>query len=106
VYFIFLVPEKHLASTQSTELIIAWRWAIIIAFSIPELGTWIKSIRLCFFKKIRNSEWKEFIMVFITESFYVIGLVLLAFVVLPELDSIQGIMITNLFCFIPSILCE
>lgn len=88
------------------EQIIAWKWAIFFAFSVPECGTWLRSLRLCFFKSVRNFTWQEFGIVFIFESFYVIGLCLLAYRILPELDVIQGAMLTNCLCFVPSILCK
>lgn len=37
---------------------------------------------------------------------HIIGLTLLFFVVLPELDVVKGAMLTNCVCFIPSVLCE
>lgn len=100
------VKEKLLESTISIDQVIAWRWAVIIAFAVPEIGTWIRALRLYCFKKIKNFGWKEFFMVFLAESFHVAGMSLLAFVVLPELDSMQGAMVTNLFCCIPSVLCK
>lgn len=100
------VPEKNFVATIPIEQNIAWRLAIIFAFSIPEIGTWLRSIRLCFFKKIKNFGWEEFGIVIFAESLYVIGLSLLAFAVLPELDAIQGAMITNCVCLVPSILSK
>lgn len=41
---------------------------------------------------------------FITESLHTIGIALLFFVVLPELDVVKGAMITNCLCIIPAIL--
>ena len=37
---------------------------------------------------------------------HIIGLTLLFFVVLPELDVVKGAMLTNCVCFIPSVLCK
>ena len=35
---------------------------------------------------------------------HVVGLALLVFVVLPELDVVKGAMLTNCLCFIPAVL--
>ena len=101
----FIVPEKELIAIIPEMQIIAWKWAIIFAFTIPEAGVWIRAMRLCFFKNIRRPLWKEFGLVWIMETIHVIGLAILAFKVLPELDSIKGAMLTNCLCLIPSILC-
>ena len=38
------------------------------------------------------------------ESMHIVGLALLFFVVLPELDVVKGAMLTNCLCFIPAVL--
>lgn len=83
---------------------IAWCWAIIFAFSIPELGTWLRSIRLCIFKRVKSFQLEEFGIVMVAETLYVIGMSLMAFAVLPELDVIQGVMLTNCLGLMPSVL--
>lgn len=88
------------------EQIISWKWTIILAFAVPELGTFIRSMRLWFFKSIRSFTWLEFAIVFTFETLHIVGLSLLAFKVLPELDVIQGAMLTNCLCVIPSLLCK
>ena len=40
------------------------------------------------------------------ETMHIIGLALMFFVVLPELDVVKGAMLTNSVCFIPSVLCK
>ena len=37
---------------------------------------------------------------------HIVGLALLFFVVLPELDVVKGAMLTNCLCFIPAVLGE
>lgn len=107
VFLLFLsVPEKELAALIPIEQIIAWKWAIVFAFAVPECGTLIRSLRLWFFKSIRSFTWQEFGIVFLFETLHVIGLCLLAFKILPELDVIQGAMLTNCLCLVPSILCK
>jgi chitin synthase len=43
-------------------------------------------------------------VVWVFESMHVVGLALLVFVVLPELDVVKGAMLTNCLCFIPAVL--
>lgn len=105
-WFLLSVPEKELAAVIPEEQIIAWKWAIVFAFAVPECGAMLRSWRLCFFKTFRNFEPKELGVVFLFESLHVIGVCLFAFKVLPELDVIQGAMLTNCLCFVPSIFCK
>nr|AAG09712.1 chitin synthase 1 [Lucilia cuprina] len=83
---------------------IAWIWALIIAFSIPEVGSLIRSARICFFKTFKVPKTGHFLFMFIMESLNTFGTALLMFVVLPQLDAIQGAMLTNCLCVIPGIL--
>jgi chitin synthase len=100
------VPEKKLVALASIEQVIAWRWAIVIAFSAPEIGTFVRSVRLVFFKKINNFRWKDFGIVAAIEIAYTLGMCLMAFCVIPEIDSIRGAMITNCLGVIAGVLCE
>lgn len=100
------MPEKRLAAVIPFEQIIAWNWAIVFAFSVPEFGTFLRSLRLWFFKSFRSFTLEEFGLVFMFETLHIIGLCLLAFKILPELDVIQGAMLTNCLCLFPSILCK
>lgn len=100
------MPEKKLEAVIPDEQIIAWKWAIILSFAVPEFGAFLRALRLWFFKSIRSFTWQEFGIVFLAETLYVVGLCLLAFKILPELDVIQGVMLTNCLCFVPSILCN
>lgn len=83
---------------------IAWCWAIIFAFLIPEVGTWLRSLRFCIFKRVKSFQLEEFGIVMVTETIYVIGMSLMAFAVLPEMDAIQGAMLTNCLGLVPSVL--
>lgn len=100
------MPEKELLAFIPEVQIIAWKWAIIFAFIVPEAGVWIRAIRICFFKNIRRPLLKEFGLVWLMETIHVVGLAILAFKVLPELDSIKGAMLTNCLCLVPSVLCK
>ena len=67
-------------------------------------GTLIRSGRICIFKSCRKSSFSDFLVVLVFESMHVVGLALLFFVVLPELDVVKGAMLTNCVAFIPAVL--
>lgn len=96
-----LARDKQFISIIPEEERIAWMWALIIAFTVPEVGTLIRSSRMCFFKSWKVPHKGHFLWVFMMETFHAIGLVLLVFRVLPELDSVKGAMFTNCLCLVP-----
>ncbi|KAL6424092.1 hypothetical protein ACFW04_009762 [Cataglyphis niger] len=83
---------------------IAWIWCIIIAQSIPEFGALMRSIRMCIFKSFKKPQLSHFLLVFIMETFHVVGVSLMFMAVLPELDVVKGAMLTNCVCFVPGLL--
>ncbi|XP_058798474.1 chitin synthase chs-2 [Phymastichus coffea] len=83
---------------------IAWIWCIVIAFAVPELGTFFRSVRMCVFKSWKKPMSSHFLLVFCMETFHVVGLALLFFSILPELDVVRGAMLTNCVCFVPGLL--
>ncbi|XP_047516301.1 chitin synthase chs-2 isoform X2 [Pieris napi] len=96
--------DKQFVVSLPDEERVAWMWVILAAFAIPEVGTFIRSVRICFFKSSKKPRSIQFIVVFIAESLHTIGLALLLFKILPELDVVKGAMITNCMCIIPAIL--
>ena len=55
-------------------------------------------------QKTTWAPFKYFVMVFTFETFHTCGLAILFYVVLPELDSLRGGMLTNGVLFFPSFL--
>lgn len=96
--------DKTFVVTLPEEERIAWIWCIIIAFAVPEIGTLIRSIRICFFKSWKKPATGHFMLVFVMETFHVVGLALMFMSVLPDLDVVQGAMLTNCVCFVPGLL--
>jgi chitin synthase len=90
--------------TLPEEERIAWVWCIVIAFAVPEIGTLFRSIRMCVFKSWKKPLSSHFLLVFVMESFHVIGLAMLFLAILPELDVVKGVMLTNCVCFVPGLL--
>jgi len=95
---------KNYAAKISVQERVAWTWCIFFAFLVPELGTAFRSARICVFKSCRRSSFSDFLVVWVFESMHIVGLSLLFFVVLPELDVVKGAMLTNCLCFIPAVL--
>ena len=69
-------------------------------------GTLIRSGRICIFKSCRKSSFSDFLVVWVFESMHIVGLALLMFVVLPDLDVVKGAMLTNCMAFIPAVFGE
>ena len=97
-------PEKQFEAIIPTEQRIAWMWAISFAFAIPEIGTFVRAARICFFKNIQNPKTRHFLFVLFMEIVHVIGMGILSFNILPNLDVIKGLMLTNCVCLFPGIL--
>ncbi|XP_050362350.1 chitin synthase chs-2 isoform X1 [Nymphalis io] len=96
--------DKQFIVSLPDEERVAWMWAVLAAFAIPEIGTLIRSVRICFFKSSKTPTSIQFIVIFIAESLHTIGMGLLFFIILPELDVVKGAMITNCLCIVPAIL--
>jgi chitin synthase len=83
---------------------VAWTWALFFALIIPEIGTFLRSVRMCVFKSIKRPTFLDFMVVLVAETLHMIGVGILAFVVFPELDIVKAAMLTNCVCVIPGIL--
>lgn len=109
----------------------SWIWALLIAYSIPEFGTFIRSARMWFFKgyvkedlepstkgkkerfdpeKVEEKKFEPYymtaIVIFLTETLSTIGMAIMVFEVLPNIDVVRGVMLTNCVCFVPGILSK
>lgn len=96
--------EKQFIVQLPDEERIAWTWCLFFAFIIPEIGTLIRASRICFFKSWKKPPFHHFLLVFTAETLHTIGLAMLVFVILPDLDVVKGAMLTNCMCIIPAIL--
>ncbi|XP_035824770.1 chitin synthase chs-2 [Aplysia californica] len=96
------VQGKVYRLSQNVE--IRWIWAMFTLISTPYVFTFIKCMwRVCF-KYSRTPSWRAALAVFISETFHSIGLSLFAFQVLPNMDSLRGLVLTMGVAFVPSIL--
>lgn len=55
--------DKQFIVSLPDEERVAWMWAILAAFAIPEIGTLIRSVRICFFKSSKRPTSTQFIVV-------------------------------------------
>ncbi|KAK3909060.1 Chitin synthase chs-2 [Frankliniella fusca] len=83
---------------------VAFTWMLLLAFAVPELGTLFRSARICFFKSWRRPPFLDFLLVFVMETLHAAGTALLVFAVMPQLDVVQGLMLTNSLCLVPGVL--
>ncbi|XP_063977240.1 chitin synthase chs-2 isoform X2 [Diachasmimorpha longicaudata] len=96
--------DRQFVVSLPEEERIGWMWCIIIAFAVPEIGTFIRSCRMCTFKSCKKPLSSHFLLVFMMETFHVLGLALMFFSVLPDLDVVKGAMLTNCVSFVPGLL--
>lgn len=99
-------PQKEYLATIPEPQRIAWIWALVFSFGIPELGTFVRACRICWFKNNRKPTWTEMGIVTLFEMLSVSGLSIFVFLILPELDVIKGVMLMNCMCFMPSVLSK
>ncbi|XP_008485735.1 chitin synthase chs-2-like, partial [Diaphorina citri] len=66
--------DKQFAVYLPIEERIAWFWCLIAAFIVPELGTAIRSIRICYFKSWKKPPLHDFIFVTSMELLHTLGL--------------------------------
>jgi chitin synthase len=85
---------------------VGWIWCLFFAYAIPEVMTFLRAARICFFKKVDKPTILQFAAVAIAETLRTIGTGLLVFMILPSLDVVRGAMLTNCLCFIPGVLGE
>ena len=78
-----------------------WVWVLFISFCIPEVFTFLRSMRMVCFKSPTRATAMDTLIVIAMESMSMVGLGLLAFYVWPNLDVIKGAMLTNCVAFTP-----
>ncbi|EFA04340.2 chitin synthase 1 isoform X1 [Tribolium castaneum] len=95
--------KQFIVKLPSAERV-AWMWCLIFAFWVPQLGSLFRSSRMCFFKSSKKPAFSHFLIVFFTETLHTVGIALLIFYILPDLDVVKGAMLTNCICFVPGVL--
>jgi chitin synthase len=96
--------QKQFSVTLPEVERISWVWCLFFAYAIPEVMTFARSVRICFFKNALKPSVLELAAVAVAETLRTVGTGLLIFVVLPILDVVKGAMLTNCLCFVPGLL--
>lgn len=98
-------PENAQALVMKSEAEqIAWMWALVFAFAFPELFVFLRALRICVFKNLDIPSKAEQLCVVVFDLLHVLGLALFTFRILPNIDAVQGVMLTNCLSFIPAVL--
>ncbi|GFO14164.1 chitin synthase 3 [Plakobranchus ocellatus] len=88
--------------SQNVE--VRWIWAMFGLAVTPCIFTFFKCAwRVCF-KNSRTPTWKAFVAILISETLHSIGLSLFAFQVLPNMDSLRGLVLTVGVACVPALL--
>lgn len=107
LYVLFLQNAgagREIEASVSMEERVGWVWAIFFCFVVPELFMWFRSTRICLFRTWMKPSSLEFLVIATFETFHVIGLALLVYLVLPNLKVVEAIMLTNCVCLVPALL--
>jgi chitin synthase len=96
--------QKEYTVTLPKNEIVGWIWCLFFAFIIPEIMTFLRASRICFFKNVNKPTMKQFLVVATAETLRTIGTGLLVFMILPTLDVVKGAMLTNCLCFVPGLI--
>ncbi|TRY79649.1 hypothetical protein TCAL_06588 [Tigriopus californicus] len=91
------------ADSIETEQV-AWVWCLFFAFAIPEVLSFLRASRILLFKKWERPKFLDFFFVLVMEVLHVIGVSMLVFLALPQLDSTHALALTNCLAVIPGIM--
>ncbi|XP_039765061.1 chitin synthase chs-2-like [Pararge aegeria] len=99
-----LALDQQFITVHTLEERITWLWAAFIVFAVPEVGLFLRSVRICFFKTARKPEVLHLLVAFAVDTLQTIGVAILVLIILPELDVVKGAMLMNAVCVIPGLL--
>ncbi|PZC82421.1 hypothetical protein B5X24_HaOG210462 [Helicoverpa armigera] len=99
-----LALDQQFITVHSLEERVTWLWAAFIMFSVPEVGVFLRSVRICFFKTALKPTFLHFLASIVIETLHTVGIAMLVLIILPELDVVKGTMLMNAMCFVPGLL--
>ncbi len=82
----------------------AWVWCLIFSFLAPEVLTFLRSLRIIFFKHWDMPRFSEFAFVLSMEIAGAVGTALLVFQALSQLDASMSLALTNCVAVVPGVL--
>ena len=80
---------------------IRWVWALFAAFLVPEAMGFLRSLRVCVFKTVLVPRFLDFAFVSTMEILHAVGVAILLFLALPQMDSTHALALTNCLAFVP-----
>ncbi|KAG5345608.1 CHS3 synthase, partial [Acromyrmex heyeri] len=84
---------------------IKWTWCLIFIYLIPECIGMLNTLWHYLFKrKPRMPKKRNVLLMILIDTLHTLGLVLLTFIILPEIGAVQGAAIFCCLCFIPGLL--
>ncbi|CAN7988104.1 unnamed protein product, partial [Ixodes hexagonus] len=101
-----LQEDKLYSAGIDTVERVAWMWAMLLMLCVPEFICFLNCLKGCLLRSIKMPDSKTFILVLIVETLHAIGLCLLVFVVLPEMDALKGAMVCNCVAVVPALLAS
>ena len=80
---------------------VAWIWAICFAFCVPQVMSLGRTLRKCLFKFNNSPKKRDIVFIAVMELLHTAGLAILCFVVLPELDTANALVLSSLIATVP-----
>ncbi|KAH9405136.1 Chitin synthase 2, partial [Tyrophagus putrescentiae] len=80
----------------------AWLWVLFAVLITPDVFTFLRSLKSCLFKQYEMPDIWSILVIFGTHSAEVVGVSLFAFVILPSIDVITGLIFTNCIFLLPA----
>ena len=80
---------------------IRWVWALFAAFLVPEIMAFFRSLRVCAFKTVIVPRFLDFAFVSAMEVLHAVGVAILLFLALPQMDSTHALALTNCLAVVP-----
>lgn len=97
--------EVLIEQTEDDRL--RWTWCLIFIFLVPECISVLNALwDYLFKKKPRMPKKRNILFMIVIDTLHTIGLVLLTFIILPEIGAVQGAGIFCCLCFIPGLLSK
>ncbi|VDD93431.1 unnamed protein product, partial [Enterobius vermicularis] len=99
------IPEAKINKVRIEQKhVIKWIWALFLSICAPELFCFVRSFHRTLFRNVKRPTFAQFITVFCIETMHAVGVAVLVFRILPDLDAVTGAMLTNAMCLIPCML--
>ncbi|XP_018393301.1 PREDICTED: uncharacterized protein LOC108772292 [Cyphomyrmex costatus] len=103
--FGYSLESEELFTKYTQDSHIKWTWCLIFIYLIPEcIGVLNTLWHHLFKRKLRMPKKWNLLLMILIETLHTLGLMLLTFLVLPEIGAVQGAAIFCCLCFVPGLL--